>query len=255
MKAMQESAPQELGLDVGNPVQIGNIRIWLKDLDDREVSVSETEWLSEDERDRATRLKDPEQRRRFFASRVISRTILADELGVKPSAIQILVDRCGKSRLAILTGHSSHSANGISFNISHSENILCIAIGIDCEIGVDIEVVNHDIDALDVGKASLGSESIKVLEGCPSKRRVQVFFRLWTEREAFAKMLGHRPDSDHLQLSSAGSWRKESLEFNFGNKRVVGCLIVSLPTQNQTGRHSERKGGIDLVEARPDIQT
>lgn len=204
--------------------QIGNVKIWLWELDSLGGSWTQIASLSGEERLRAARFKDPNESRRYIASCILTRRILAGVTGIRPDRLEILVDKCGKPFL--MSSTIDHSGRKPRFNISHSENLLCIAVGEGCEIGVDIEVVKADTDVLAISNASLDPVSIGIIERCSSEERAFVFYRTWTEREAFAKMQGHRMGSDHLQPMPAGSWREEILDFTVDEKRVLGSLAV-----------------------------
>ncbi len=121
----------------------------------------------------------------------------------------------------------------LEFSISHSENILCVAVGQGLEIGVDVEVVRPGIDPLSVSNTTLDPESCAIIEHSSSEERLLAFYRLWTKREAFAKMQGHGVCSDHVQPMHAESWQFYTLDFTVGGKRVVGSLAVCPPAASQ----------------------
>jgi 4'-phosphopantetheinyl transferase len=214
--------------------RFGNAQIWIKDLDNLTTDPAEIAWLSKSERARATRLKDPTESLRFLASRIFTRKVLASVADLHPSTVEILIDKCGRPRLAQSSRHGSLGSSRLEFSVSHSENVLCIAIGQDQEIGVDVEVVRPCIDLLSVSKTALDPESCAIIERSSSEERLLTFYRLWTKREAFAKMQGHGICSDHVQQMHADSWQFHILDFTVGEKRVVGSLAVCPPVISRT---------------------
>ena len=208
-----------------------NIRVWITDLDEQLVEPIQLSWLSRTEHARSSRLKNPVDRRRFLAGRVFTRRVLSNLTGIPLENLEIFSDKCGKPCLRMPTvAEDTSSPSLLRFNVSHSENLLCIALALDFEIGIDIEVVNPDLDILGISQVCLDEEdNNQVLWSLPDERSL-VFYRLWTLREAFAKMQGHGVHSDHVRYTSAKPWSLESFEFSRGNKKVVGSIVIGART-------------------------
>jgi 4'-phosphopantetheinyl transferase len=219
--------------DLEHVSRFGNAQVWIKDLDNLTADPAEIAWLSESERVRAARLQDPTGSLRLLASRIFTRKVLGSAAGLHPSRVEIFADKCGRPRLAQSSKCGSLGSSRLEFSVSHSENVLCIAIGQDLKIGVDIEVVGPCIDPLSVSKTALDSESCAIIERASSEERFLTFYHLWTKREAFAKMQGHGICSNHVQPMRAKSWQFHTLDFTIGEKRVVGSLAVCHPAISQ----------------------
>jgi phosphopantetheinyl transferase len=210
--------------------------VWFTDLDQEQSDVARLSWLSKSEQIRAARLKSPLERQRYLAGRVFTRCVLSNLTGVSPENVEIIVNQCGKPCLTLppVAGHLP-SGSLLKFNVSRSENFLCIATGLGCDVGVDIEVVNPDLDVLAISEACLDSEDThRVRCSCPGKRSL-VFYRLWTQKEAFAKMMGHGVSSDHVHRTPAPPWSLGSLEFTLGEKQIVGSLAIGAPRTTLAG--------------------
>jgi 4'-phosphopantetheinyl transferase len=214
------------------PCGDGSVRVWFTDLDQQETRAPQISWLSRNEQIRAARLKNPLERERFIASRVFIRRVLSDLTGIAPEDLGILRDKCGKPFLT-LTGDAKYQPleNSLEFNVSHSEDAFCIATTLGDNVGVDVEVVNPNLDVLAISKASLHSEDIDRIQRALPDERSLVFYRLWTRREAFAKMLGHGVDSDHLKHAPSMPWSLRSLEFTLGEKQIVGSVAFAASTK------------------------
>jgi phosphopantetheinyl transferase len=156
--------------------------------------------------------------------------------GVAPENVEIIVDHCGKPCLtlpAVATRLPTGSL--LKFNVSHSENLLCIATTLGCDVGVDIEVVNPGLDVLAISQACLDqTDNDQIRCSSPSERSL-VFYRLWTRREAFAKMMGHGVSSDHVHRTPTLPWSLGSLEFTLGEKQIVGSLVIGAPRTTLAG--------------------
>lgn len=153
----------EVHLSEETPVRTaGKVHVWLLDLDKAEFGPSGLSTLTPEELSRAMRLKDALLRRRAISRFVLVRRVLAGVTGTMPGSITFARGPRGKPDIAPTASHESRL---VRFNLSHSENILAIAVASQREVGVDIEVVEEGKEA-------------------PS------FYREWTEREAAAKLSG-----------------------------------------------------------------
>jgi 4'-phosphopantetheinyl transferase len=212
------------------------VRVWFTDLDQQQSDIAQLSWLSKSEQIRAARLKSLLERQRYLAGRVFIRRVLSNLTGVAPENVEIIIDQCGKPCLTLpaVAGHLP-SGSLLKFNVSHSENFLCIATALGCDVGVDIEVVNPDLDVLAISEACLDSEDThRVWCSFPGERSL-VFYRRWTQKEAFAKMMGHGVSSDHVHRTPALTWSLGSLEFTLGEKQLVGSLAIGAPRTTLAG--------------------
>ncbi len=215
------------------PGDDGSVRVWFMDLDQQETGTAQLSWLSTSERVRAARLQSPLERQRYIASCVSTRRLLSDLTGIPPENLEILRDNCGKPGLSLPAAAAHHRPSDISlrFNISHSENALCIATALGRHVGGDIEVVNPNLDFSAIGDSCLQLEDIDLVRRSSLDERSLVFCRLWTRREAFAKMLGHGVNSDHLHCAPSLPWSLRPIEFTLGEKQIVGSLAIAASTQ------------------------
>lgn len=212
------------------PGDDASIRVWFTDLDQQKTETTQFSWLSTSEKVRAARLKSPLARQRYVTSRVFTRRLLSDLTGILPENLEILADKCGKPYLNLpVAAHHLSSESLLRFNISHSENAFCIATALGSRVGVDIEVVNPNLDVLAISDASLQPEDIDRVQRSSLDERSLVFYRIWTRREAFAKMLGHGVSSDHVHAAPAPSWSLRSLEFTLSEKQIEGSLAIAVP--------------------------
>lgn len=129
------------------------VDLWPVDLDAPDVDLDP---LSADERARAARFLRDEPRRRWQAGRAALRTVLGDYLGIAPAAVELRLGRRGKPALA-------DPEASLRFNLSHSGELMLIALAQGREVGVDVE---------------------RIAERPPS------FYAEWTRREALGKCFG-----------------------------------------------------------------
>jgi 4'-phosphopantetheinyl transferase len=143
--------------------------------------------LCADERQRAGRLRFARDRERFVAARAWLRTILGAELAVTPGALRFRYERDGKPAL---DAAGSRVGDGVAFNLSHAGDVVLVAVGRDCRIGVDVERVLEDLDTTSLEPHCLADDEIAALASLPAPERRQAFFRCWTRKEAYLKGIG-----------------------------------------------------------------
>lgn len=146
--------------------------------------------LSSEEQQKVGALRFPEDRVRQNLSFALTRRVLADRLGCAPEAVPLR--RNGRGRPSVPDA-------GCDFNVSHSADLLAIALG-PPDIGVDVEPAEPLDDALSLARLFLRDADLDQLRCLPAERRDQRIRRLWTECEAFLKGTGRGIDDDLDQI-------------------------------------------------------
>ncbi len=84
--------------------------------------------------------------------------------------------------------HGKPHVPGVSFNLSHSGELALVAVAPpQVDVGVDVEqVVDRDLDL--VAPTVFSQAELRAFASAPDKSAA--FFRAWTRKEAFLKMLG-----------------------------------------------------------------
>jgi 4'-phosphopantetheinyl transferase len=147
--------------------------------------------LDPDERRRATRFVFPLHRGRYVAGRGLLRRILARYLGVLPGSLLFEYNAHGKPALRL---SGIDDAPPLTFNLSHSDDELVVAVSRGRMVGIDIERVpdadDHTLDTAEIAERFFSPEERRALaELAPGERR-RGFFACWTRKEAFIKALG-----------------------------------------------------------------
>lgn len=142
-------------------------------------------WLNCNERERRRKFEHAGARRRFVLCRAALRAVLQEEL------------LCSNERLTF--GELQHgkpfalvdsTPAPISFNVSHSGKHGLIAIAPKGRLGVDIEERTDRRDFDRLIEAAFGpNEQIDLKQECVSGK-FQLFYKLWTAKEALIKALG-----------------------------------------------------------------
>jgi 4'-phosphopantetheinyl transferase len=142
--------------------------------------------LSQGERERAARLLRPGGRERFVAARGILREVLAERVGLAPAAVPIVPGRNGKPQL-----DPAAALVDLRFNLSHSGDWALIALAEGREVGVDIEQHSRRRDLDGLARRVLSDAELADWAGTATDdAREELFFALWTRKEAYAKGIG-----------------------------------------------------------------
>lgn len=150
--------------------------------------------LSFGERERAASMSSEEARLRFTAARRLLRSVVSRWCPISASELEIFQDEHGKPRLV--------TPDPIQFSITHSSG--CIAVAFSrSEVGLDLECV-REVDATALARRFFSAEEAIA---CESSADHELFFRLWTCREAAIKGDG-RGLSNLLGVTRVASWNR-----------------------------------------------
>lgn len=153
-------------------------------------------WLDDSERERSQRFISTRVRRRFVLCRAALREHLCSIHGCSNSELSFSFERLEKP-----TAFVSGVPVAGDFSVSHSfENGLLAFTG-DDKIGADIEdrKLRHDIDG--PIREVFSSLEQQALSAANSIDKVDMFFRLWTFKEAIIKATGEGFRADTTSFS------------------------------------------------------
>lgn len=111
----------------------------------------------------------------------------------------------------------------VFFNLSHADGIAACIVA-DSECGIDCEKVRRWRP--NVVKRSFSASEQALIESAPEDERALMFFRLWTLKEAYVKMLG-----------IGVSYPLSEVSFGFEPERIVcsepGCIFRQYIVKNE----------------------
>lgn len=162
------------------------VHLWRVDLST--VAAGEPHWqqiLSADEKARAARFHFSRDRQCFTATRALLRTILASYAASSPT--ELLFRYSDKDKPSLSAGHSG---NQIEFNVSHSGATALLAFARGRELGVDVEHIRENFDAVAIAQRFFSAHEQSELAALAPSEKFQAFFRCWTRKEAYIKAVG-----------------------------------------------------------------
>lgn len=165
-------------------LNIDTIEIWHGTIAAEDVDYSHY-WriLEATEQAHAEKIKNETLRKRYVEVHGRLRGILARTLNEPPEKIRIHKAEHGKPYLP--------DNRELVFNLSHSGSAMVIAVGQNCQLGVDIERCKSraTLAAL-VGKC-FAKEEIEYWHKLPKNQQKTEFYRFWTRKEALVKATGY----------------------------------------------------------------
>jgi 4'-phosphopantetheinyl transferase len=140
--------------------------------------------LSSHQRARHDRLRSPVHRRRYLRTQAGCRAVLAGYLGVEPAAVAFRYGPAGKPELA------GDAGAGLRFNLTGTDDLALLAVGVDLPLGVDCEGVHPRSDLHGIAKRMFAPEVATRLAELPSAHQLFQFYLHWTALEARVKADG-----------------------------------------------------------------
>ena len=141
--------------------------------------------LDEAEQARRRRLLAARARREFALCRAALRVVLAEHLDCNNSQLSFGYLEHGKP-FAMVDGLRAATA----FNVSHSGRHGLIAIAEHEPIGVDVEERRPRKDLEGIGSLVFSAAERQLLAAADDRSKRQVFYRLWSLKEALIKAIG-----------------------------------------------------------------
>jgi 4'-phosphopantetheinyl transferase len=174
-------------LDAWRPVETlpplgkDEVQIWRVDLPGEHTPPEEySHRLLPEERTRAERLRAGQVRLQFVVARAVLRTLLGNCLSLDPRDVPITLARYGKPETP-----------GVFFNLAHSGAAVLIALCREHPVGIDIEHIGREVEALEIAKSSFTSEEYAALSSIADHGAQRLaFLRCWTRKEAVVKADG-----------------------------------------------------------------
>ena len=141
--------------------------------------------LSTEENERAGRYVRREDRNRFVVAHGILRQLLGRYLSVEPQGLAFSLNAFGKPALIRGVGQPT-----LSFNLSHSGDVILYAMTAGRRVGVDIEAIRPSLDPMEIAQGQFSEREFKALLDREGAERIEAFFRCWTRKEAYLKARG-----------------------------------------------------------------
>jgi len=161
------------------------VHVWRAEVDRPSAEIEQFfQILAPDEQQRSQRFRFEKDRKKFVIARGLLRMILARYLSVLSDRVLFSYSSKGKPAIA-----NTYPMGELCFNVSHSHQMALYAIALNRPVGIDLEHI-RPIEAVALSQRFfLPSEAI-VIRSLIGTEQHQVFFRGWTQKEAYLKATG-----------------------------------------------------------------
>lgn len=143
--------------------------------------------LSDDEAAKAERYRIERKRVESIVSRGFLRRVLGVMLDVDGRGLVFGYGANGKPGLK-REGEGDNEK--VSFNVSHSGDVVLIAVTLGNKVGVDVEMVRESVEYEKIARRFFSAREVGELMELDESERRRAFFRCWTRKEAFLKARG-----------------------------------------------------------------
>lgn len=166
----------------------GNVHVWLA----KPEAIAEEQHvarcraiLSKKEEYRYGRYIFDRDRHLFLVAHALVRTSLSRYAAVAPAAWTFSLGPYGRPELA-----GAHGELGIRFNLSHTHGLAACAIGLQHDLGVDVEWLARQSETSSIAHRYFSKDEVAALRSLPPDKQRQRFFCYWTLKEAYIKARG-----------------------------------------------------------------
>jgi 4'-phosphopantetheinyl transferase len=161
----------------------GEIHLYYADLRYYRVKKPES-LLSPDEAERADRYRFEADSLRYVQARCLLREVLSFYKNCTPEEIIFEYTKHGKPFL------KGEPVCGVQFNVSHSGDMVAVAVSCGRSVGIDIEKVRDDISESELSLRFFSETEIAAIRNSRGCAKAELFFRIWTRKEALLKATG-----------------------------------------------------------------
>jgi 4'-phosphopantetheinyl transferase len=161
------------------------VQVWLAELDHPPRLVEPcADLLSEPARMRIERYRTPELRSRHTVAAAALIDLIRLYTGTPAEQINLTKSELGKPTLT-----QGMETSRLQFSMAHSRDLAAYAFTADRPVGVDIEEIAAAPTA-DLLRHCLSEHEREWFSVVPPARRSEVFYQLWTIKEAYLKAIG-----------------------------------------------------------------
>jgi 4'-phosphopantetheinyl transferase len=177
--------------------------------------------LSNQEKTQANKFINNYLKDRYVISHGLLRHLLAFYIGINPENIEYSFNQFGKPFL-------NNNTCGMQFNMSHSKDYAAYIMSLDCQVGIDIEWKDKNMNFQDILESVLSPSEIIFFNQLTPEEKFNTFYSTWTKKEAIIKAIGQGlsyPLKAIEIMNSLGDKRT----YHTANKDTFHYLDLSLP--------------------------
>lgn len=160
------------------------IYVWASKVNTLLAAATNLSLLDDGDRALLQTLRDGRSKNSAIAARILLRLSLSamTERRVAPQSWRFSRSNSGKPFI-------KDNREGLHFSVSHVDAIVMVALSRGIGVGIDVETVDQEFEERLIDHFCHTSER-QILDALPAAQRRRTFLELWTEKEAYTKMLG-----------------------------------------------------------------
>ncbi len=188
-------------------------------------------FLSESEKIWVNQIAIPEFKAHSALTRGVLRWVLAQVTEKSPESLLFKYSQFGKPSLAGPT-------DGVQFNLTHSNDLLAIAISRSTPVGIDFEWITPHDDRMSVSSEVFTHNENQAINSPYDLDHGSSFYTIWTAKEAFVKAIGmglnfNMKDFEFCGRTQAYTLLNQNLTHPFPESD--GCAPLNLKDQYYSG--------------------
>jgi 4'-phosphopantetheinyl transferase len=163
-----------------DPLRAGEVHLWratLTPTPEIRAALSPSEWMQ------STKFHHERERERYIATRGLLRLILSKYVDAEPADLEFIAGPHGKPEV-------SSPPTALRFNLSHSDDLLLLAVTHGREVGVDLEYMRPEVPFESLADHYFDPDDAWDLRLLPPEQRPWKFYDIWTSTEAQLKASG-----------------------------------------------------------------
>lgn len=168
-----------------DPRQIHLWYVFFTDIKDQNLLSQYEGLLSYDERYQMQRYMFIDDKLRFLITRALVRTTLSRYQSILPQEWYFSKNHYGKPIINNLVLQKQR----ISFNVSHTRDLILLGITCEHEVGVDVENI-HQVPPYEIMDQFFSPAETLTIQKLPVNRQAEYFFKHWTLKECYLKARG-----------------------------------------------------------------
>jgi 4'-phosphopantetheinyl transferase len=165
------------------------IDVWLsfyEDIDDHALTTAYYTMLTEREKAQEQRFHFAADRRRYLVARALVRTTLSRYTSIDPAALIFSANAYGKPHIE----ETQSELSQLTFNLSHTQGLIALAITKTLAIGVDVESVCARPNPFGIAENYFSPDEITEFNRVSPDQKTTRFYEFWTLKESYIKARG-----------------------------------------------------------------
>jgi len=164
-----------------------DIQIWFLPIEEgREPAIEQhASLLDTAEHEKAGRFAFERDRRHYIAAHALLRVMLSSFVPIPPRRWRFKTGPFGRPEI-----EPTFTTVPLRFNLSHTRGLVACCVTLRRDVGLDVEAVDRPVpDINEIAMYFTQMEQVLLRSSVPARRH-QLFFELWTLKEAYVKAIG-----------------------------------------------------------------